>query len=218
MRTTIKKLAVTASLLSLAACAEDFGGFHQEAGRFIDEGGFGNPTMNNMQAMTSEQNFAIALTRKFASDVDPTVHFAFNSDRLDSEAEAILNRQANWMKQFPEARFRVFGHTDLVGTEAYNKSLGLRRANTVVNYLIGQGISRDRLEGVISEGETQPIINTPDRSRTNRRATTEVGGFSSKYAGELEGKYAAVIWRGYIASGAPSPGGEQASAAGASGG
>lgn len=212
MKTIIKNLALTASILSLAACAEDFGGFHREAGKFLDEGGFGNPTMNNLKAMTSEQNFAMALTRKFASDVEPTVHFAFNSDVLDSQAQAILRKQADWMKQFPEARFRVFGHTDLVGTEAYNKSLGLRRATVVVNYLISQGIDRSRLEGVISEGETQPIINTPDRSRTNRRATTEVGGFSSKYAGELEGKYAAVIWRNYIGNAAPNPQGGQAKA------
>jgi len=214
MRATIKKLAMTASLLSLAACAEDFGGFHQEAGKFIDEGGFGNPTMNNMQAQTSEQSFAIALTRKFASEVDPTVHFAFNSSALDAEARGILDRQADWMKQFPEARFRVFGHTDLVGTEAYNKALGQRRANAVVNYLISKGIEQNRVEGVISEGETQPIIKTEDRERRNRRATTEVGGFSSKYAGELEGKYAAVIWREYVASATQEPGGQQAAAAG----
>jgi outer membrane protein OmpA-like peptidoglycan-associated protein len=210
MKSIVKKVAVTVSFAALAACSDNTTGF-QEAGKFLDEGGFGNPTMQNLQAMTSEQSFAIALTRKFASDVDPTVNFAFNSSALDAQAKAILNRQANWMKQFPEARFRVFGHTDLVGTEAYNQALGLRRANAVVNYLISQGISRDRLEGVISKGKDQPLINTPDRERRNRRATTEVGGFSKKYAGELEGKYAAVIWRDYIASA-----GTQATSGGAS--
>jgi len=206
MKKTMKKLAVTVSLGALAACAEDFGGFHQEAGKFLDEGGFGNPTMNNIQAQTSERSFAIALTRKFASDVDPTVNFAFNRADLDAEAMAILDRQADWIKQFPEARFRVFGHTDLVGTEAYNEALGMRRANAVVDYLVGHGIGRDRLDAVISKGETQPLIQTEDRERRNRRATTEVGGFSSKYAGELEGKYAEVIWREYVDSATEVPG------------
>jgi len=194
----MKILAVTASLVALAACTEDFGGFHTEAGKFLDEGGFGNPTANNLQAQTSERNFAIALTRKFASDVDPTVNFDFNRAELDSQARVVLARQADWMKQFPEARFRVFGHTDLVGTEAYNNALGLRRANAVVDFLISEGISRDRLDAVISEGETMPLIQTEDRERRNRRATTEVGGFSSKYSGDLEGKYAQIIWRDYV--------------------
>ncbi len=200
MNTTLKKICVTVSFTALAACTENFGGFHSEAGKFLDEGGFGNPTMNNMQVQTGEQSFAIAMTKKFASDVTPTVNFEFNGWSLDSEAKSILDAQADWIKQFPEARFRVFGHTDLVGTEGYNETLGMRRANAIVSYLVGRGISRDRLEAVISKGETQPLVVTDERERRNRRATTEVSGIAHGLDSELNGKYAAVIWREYVAS------------------
>ena len=93
----------------------------------------------------------------------------------------MLDRQAHWIKQFPEVRFRVFGHTDAVGSNAYNKSLGLRRARAAVNYLVSRGISRNRLEAVVSFGETQPLIPTPERERRNRRTVTEVSGFLKRH-------------------------------------
>ena len=199
-----KLLITTVSLCTLSACSEDFGGFYTESGKFLDEGGFGNPTMNNKQAQSGESDFAHQMTMKFGGDVPPTVNFAFNQATLDSEAKSVLDGQAAWMKQFPEAKFRVFGHTDLVGSESYNQDLGMRRATAVVDYLVSQGISKDRVEAVISEGETMPIIQTEDRERRNRRATTEVAGFAGGFAGlGLNGKYAAVIWREYVNSAIP---------------
>ncbi len=76
----------------------------------------------------------------------------------------MLDKQANFIRQFPEVRFKVFGHTDLVGSQGYNYNLGLRRANAVVNYLVGKGISRSRLEAVVSYGKTRPIIQTSEPS------------------------------------------------------
>ena len=67
--------------------------------------------------------FTINLARRFAAEVESTVTFAFNSTALDETARATLRQQANWIKQFPEVRFKVFGHTDLVGSQAYNRSL-----------------------------------------------------------------------------------------------
>ena len=218
MKTTLKIVGIAVSSIALTACSEDFAGFHTEAGKFLDEGGFGNPTMNNLAAQTGDLNFAIAMTKKFASDVDPTINFAFNSWALDAEAREALNDQADWIKQFPEARFRVFGHTDLVGSESYNDTLGMRRANAAVNYLVARGISRDRLEAVVSKGETQPLVVTEDRERRNRRATTEVSGVAKGAGSQLNGKYAAVIWREYVASATDSQTAFQQEATGGSGG
>ena len=119
---------------------------------------------------------------------------------LDAEAQEILRRQAHWIKQFPEIRFRVYGHTDLVGSNAYNKSLGQRRANAVVAYLASQGVSRARLEAVASFGETRPLVATEERERRNRRTVTEVSGFVKRHPTLLDGKYANIIYREYVAS------------------
>ena len=100
-------------------------------------------------------------------------------------------------------RFRVYGHTDLVGSEAYNKTLGLRRAQAVVAFLTGQGISRARLEAVVSYGKTQPLIVTEGREVRNRRTVTEVSGVFEKGESLLDGKYAQVVYREYVNSAVP---------------
>ena len=201
MRGHMKALLVGTSFLALAACTGDgYSTFTGEAGALLRGGDFGNSTMNNTQVMSGESSYIINMNNKFAGDVQTTVNFAFNSAALDAQAQAILIRQASWIRQFPEIRFRVYGHTDLVGSAGYNKTLGLRRANTVVNFLVSQGISRSRLEAVVSFGETQPLIVTQGRERRNRRTVTEVRGFTGKNPGPLDGKYAAVIYRDYVES------------------
>ena len=178
-------------------------GFNNEIGMSVDTGDFGNATMNNHQYMTGEKQYVYDLSQRFASEVMTTVNFAFNSSALDAGAIDTLREQANWIRQFPEVRFRVYGHTDKVGNNDFNKRLGLARANAVVNYLVSQGISRSRLEAVVSFGETQPLIVTEGRERRNRRTVTEVSGFVASHPTVLEGKYAALIYRSYIESAQP---------------
>lgn len=196
---------VLAAGLALSGCVDSTKQFYSEAGSGLSTSGFGNATMNNTLVMTGQRDFAISLTRKFATDVPNTVNFAFNSDVLDGTAQAALLRQADWIRQFPEVRFRVYGHTDLVGSNAYNKGLGLRRAKAVVNFLSAQGISRTRLEAVVSYGETQPLVFTPDPNEQNRRTVTEVTGFIKNAPQLLNGKYAEVIFRQYVGAAMPDP-------------
>ena len=194
-------LAAT-SIFALAACSDGdlFDSWSQEAGAFVDEGQFGNPTMNNILVQTGQRSFVVNLNNRFSTEVTPTVNFAFDKVDLDADAQTVLMQQADWIKQFPEVRFKVFGHTDLVGSDAYNQSLGLRRANAVVAFLSKQGIDRSRLEAVVSFGETQPLIVTQDRERRNRRTVTEVSGLVEKNPALLNGKYAALIFREYVQS------------------
>ena len=199
MRTQASKIAIFAVLSAgLMSCAVPSGRFQGESGGFIDEGGFGNPTMTNHLLSTGQISVAENLGRRFNSETTPMVTFAFNSAVLDASAQRILLQQANWIRQFPEVRFRVYGHTDLVGSNAYNKALGLRRARAVVGYLSQQGISRSRLEAVASFGETQPLVVTAGRERRNRRTVTQVTGFVQGHPLVLNGKYAALSHREYI--------------------
>ena len=193
-------------LALLAACASSdpvYSAFNREAGALLDTGNFGTATMNNVQIMNGEKRYTYDLSQRFASEVMTTVNFAFNSAVLDSGAQDTLREQAQWIRQFPEVRFRVYGHTDAVGSEGYNKRLGLNRAHAVVNFLASQGISKDRLEAVVSFGETQPLIVTEGRERRNRRTVTEVSGFVGSHPTVLEGRYAEIIYREYINSAVP---------------
>ncbi|SHF47129.1 Outer membrane protein OmpA [Loktanella atrilutea] len=200
-------VTTTAAALSLMGCAQEAGtpNVSASAGAAYLDPAFGSATALNAQAMTDAAGATSALGARFAAEVDSTVNFAFNSAQLDATAQTVLATQANWIRQFPEIRFRVYGFTDLVGSAAYNKRLGLARANAVVAYLASQGISRSRLEALVSYGETRPVIPTAAPERQNRRAVTEVSGFVKGSPMLLNGKYAQVIFREYIASAVPAP-------------
>lgn len=202
----LKLIGLSTTMLGLAACGAAnndavYTQFYSEAGALVDSGEFGNATLNNKLVMTGERQYTFDLAQRFAAEVDSTVNFAFNSAQLDSKAQAILRQQAGWIRQFPEVRFKVYGHTDAVGSNRYNKELGMRRARAVVHFLSSQGISTSRLEAVVSFGETQPLVVTEGRERRNRRTVTEVSGFVKRHPTVLDGKYAQIIYRDYVASG-----------------
>jgi outer membrane protein OmpA-like peptidoglycan-associated protein len=218
MTMMLPKLLAATALLALTACGESSVSWDRELGSEVDKGHFGNATMNNTLIQTGELSYTVALAERFAAEVPNTINFAFNSAELSDEAQAILRQQANFIKQFPEVRFRVFGHADKVGSVGYNQRLGLRRAQAAVAYLTSQGISRSRLEAVVSYGETRPLIDTTAAEVRNRRTVTEVSGFVKSHPLVLNGKYAQIIWRDYVASATRTHQGQQADAVGAGGG
>jgi len=193
----IKSVAILGLVLSATACS------HNQAGEPLDSSLMGAATANNAAVMRGEGEYAIQLAARFAEEVPTTINFAFNDARLDGESRAVLDRQAAWIKQFPEVRFRVYGHTDAVGGNSYNKQLGLRRARSAVNHLVSRGIDRRRLEAMVSKGESQPLILTQEPERRNRRTVTEVSGFLKRHPTVLDGKYAQIVYRDYVESAVP---------------
>lgn len=203
--------ASIAALMTLSACAQTAGGpglfdverprtFRAEAGAIVDSGFFGNATVNNMEVMSGQRDYAVALAERFDAEVPSTVNFAFNSAELGPEARGILDLQAQWMRQFPELRFSVYGHADLVGSPGYNHALGERRGRTVVAYLVSRGVPHSSLEALVSFGETQPLVLTQNRERANRRTVTEVSGFLQRHPAVMNGRYAEVVFREYVES------------------
>jgi peptidoglycan-associated lipoprotein len=191
-----RTLILGVSLAALAACEAP--NFDRELGYGMDDGQFGNATMNNTLLQSGDISVAQALGGRFAAEVSPVITFPFNEATLTLEAQEVLRRQAHWIKQFPEVRFRVYGHTDLVGSNGYNQALGLRRAQAVVAFFASQGISRSRVEAVASFGETQPVIATQSPEERNRRTVTEVVGFVSGHPTVLNGRVGELIYREYV--------------------
>lgn len=97
------------------------------------------------------------------------VKFEFDSDRLTQAAQLILNEVAGTLQAYPEIAVRLEGHTDGIGSDAYNLGLSERRANSVKNYLTGRGIVGTRMtpQGF---GESRPIdTNDTEAGRENNR-------------------------------------------------
>ncbi len=97
-------------------------------------------------------------------------HFAFDSAKLKPEGEAILDQAVAVMNKHPQITVSIEGHTDSIGSDAYNMGLGQRRADSVESYLVAQGISACRLS-TVSFGEGKPAASndTEEGRAQNRR-------------------------------------------------
>lgn len=97
------------------------------------------------------------------------VVFATGGATLQPGAKQMLGRVADYLNEFPDRLVRIEGHTDSAGSDAFNQDLSERRATTVANFLIAQGVdpARVRAEGF---GEQQPIApNTNLAGRQQNR-------------------------------------------------
>lgn len=104
-------------------------------------------------------------------DFDATVLFAFDSAELRPEARSELDRAAGILaSRNGRILIEVAGHTDNIGTEAYNQDLSERRAQSVADYLAERGVDRDRME-VVGYGESRPRVpnDSPENRQKNRR-------------------------------------------------
>lgn len=94
--------------------------------------------------------------------------FDFDKATLKPEGKAELSRLADKMRSIESIqRISVVGHTDSIGTEAYNQALSERRAASVKNYLVSEGIKESWIN-TRGEGESNPIApNTTPTGRDN---------------------------------------------------
>lgn len=97
--------------------------------------------------------------------------FDFDSAEVDLECQEVVSLVREDLTTYPNPSISVVGHTDTSGSNAYNLALSTRRADNVLNEMIGQGISRDLVTEVGARGEEVLRVPTPDgtRERENRR-------------------------------------------------
>jgi OOP family OmpA-OmpF porin len=96
-------------------------------------------------------------------------NFDFDQSYIRPEDFGKLDKDVATLKEWGNVKVEVAGHTDSVGTDAYNMGLSLRRAESVRNYLVDKGIAADRLT-VRGYGESQPVAdNATDAGRFQNR-------------------------------------------------
>ena len=84
------------------------------------------------------------------------VHFAYDKADLDPEGRTTVATNVDWLRRNPRAKIELEGHCDSRGTIEYNLGLGARRAKSVKDALVAQGIGADRIS-TISYGEELPL-------------------------------------------------------------
>ncbi len=109
----------------------------------------------------------------------PSIYFNSGSAIVGNSNENRIATMALMLKNNPDINLNVIGHTDNIGTPKFNKRLGLKRANAVINYLvINYNVDADRLSA-ITKGEDDPlsvakIINSGLESNTELNTLSEI--------------------------------------------
>ena len=103
------------------------------------------------------------------------IYFDTDQSQLTPEARATLDRQVQWLQQYPRIGVWVAGNCDERGTEEYNLALGQRRANADRDYLASRGIAPGRIQ-TISYGKDRPVdaSSSQEAWAHNRNAITSV--------------------------------------------
>jgi peptidoglycan-associated lipoprotein len=153
-------MAISAALL-LAACSTK----PADTGSGGSTGGTTSTTTS-----TVPQGAQPGSVDDFKTNVGDRVFFGTDRYDLSAEAQAELQKQATWLKTYPQYRFVIEGHCDERGTREYNLALGERRATSVKNYLVALGIDTNRMQ-TISYGKERPAVLGSDEAAwaQNRR-------------------------------------------------
>ncbi len=131
-------------------------------------------TFNNAPTDVSGQQVP-GSAQDFVVNVGDRVFFGYDQYDLTPEARLLVERQAAWLKQYPSTSLTVEGHCDERGTREYNLALGEKRAMTVRNYLIANGIEPNRVQ-TISYGKERPAVLGSDEGSwaQNRRGVVVI--------------------------------------------
>ena len=102
-------------------------------------------------------------------------YFDFDKSELKPSAEDVLREAVRMLRETPTMRVVVEGHTDSVGSDAYNQKLSERRSEAVKRYLVRQGIDPSRIT-TRGYGESRPVASNATREgrAQNRRAEVVV--------------------------------------------
>lgn len=127
--------------------------------------------------MTTEQEvrevFGPALAAQPLPPISFTLYFLLDSDQFTPESQPVLASIFAEIARRPAAEVVVIGHTDRVGSVAYNDALSLQRAERVRGELVRLGIQLDRIQ-VAGRGEREPLIPTDDEVSEPRNRRVEI--------------------------------------------
>ena len=102
-----------------------------------------------------------------------TIYFEFDKSNLTSKSIQTLKSTVNALNENSSIQITLAGHADERGTREYNLALGQRRAETVSDYLVLNGISKSRIT-VKSYGEERPVVSGQDEKSYSKNRRVEI--------------------------------------------
>jgi peptidoglycan-associated lipoprotein len=158
----LRPLSLIAGLLLLAACSSN----PSNTGNAGAAGNAGGATQSSVVPGSAQD---------FIQNVGDRFFFDFDKSVVKPEGQQTLQRQAEWLKRYPNVTVTIEGHCDERGTREYNLALGERRATAVQRALIALGVQANRVK-TISYGKERPaVLGSNDAAwAQNRRGVTVI--------------------------------------------
>ena len=158
-RTTVIALCVLAVALSGCPSKKGAGAGEDGTGGLGEEGLAGSSLSRAQKGLRPEEDGILK-----------DVHFGYDSAEVEAGERDRLAQNVEWLRDNPRAKIELEGHCDSRGTIEYNLGLGAKRAKTVKDYLVGQGVAVDRIS-TISYGKELPLCQeeSEDCWARNRR-------------------------------------------------
>ncbi len=162
----LKAVSLGGSLLLLSGCGM-FGGGEQESVPFEDTADQAGVGVGKYQSGSTSQVDALpGGTDRYGSGTSATelqtllnsstVYFDFDDTSLRAESRSLLISHANYLHRNNHKTVLLAGHADERGTREYNMALGEKRAITVRNFLLANGVAAEQLD-TVSYGEEKPL-------------------------------------------------------------
>ena len=135
------------------------------------------------QAEELDENLEGAEVQRIGEGIAVTfesgILFPFDSDNILPAGRSNLQQLAGSLQRYPETEVLIVGHTDATGSDSYNMGLSQRRAQSAANYLVAQGIARNRIR-TEGRGETEPIADNGSEAGRQQNRRVEIAIFASE--------------------------------------
>lgn len=124
-------------------------------------------------APPTKEESVVAQQQDYCSTLD--IHFEINRAEIPRAESERLNAASEFLQRYPNTKAVITGHTDNVGNDQANMQLSERRAESVLQYLVGQQIDASRIS-TVARGEADPVASNDTESgkRDNRRINTTI--------------------------------------------
>jgi outer membrane protein OmpA-like peptidoglycan-associated protein len=137
----------------------------------------------DQQAKELQQNINGATVERVGEGIEVTfasgILYPFNSTEILPAGRTNLQELANSLQKYPNSDILIVGHTDSVGTEAYNQDLSLRRAQAASAYLQSLGVPAARLQ-TSGRGESEPVQPNDTEEGRARNRRVEIAIYASE--------------------------------------
>jgi outer membrane protein OmpA-like peptidoglycan-associated protein len=149
----------------------------------------------DQQAKEIKQEVPGAVVERVGEGIQVTFNegllFDYDSDRIKPAAAENLRNLAGSLNNYPNTDLVIVGHTDNVGSDAYNADLSQRRARAAANYLASLGVNPNRLR-TYGRGETEPVAENSTTGGRQQNRRVEVAIFANAAAREEARRRAAT--------------------------